>query len=46
YTRKFGGNGLGLAICKSFTELLGGSITAEGEEGKGSVFTVTLPLID
>jgi CheY-like chemotaxis protein/HPt (histidine-containing phosphotransfer) domain-containing protein len=43
-TRQFGGAGLGLAISVKFAELMGGTITAEGVPGKGSTFTLYLPL--
>ena len=42
--RKYGGNGLGLAISKSLAELLGGEIGLQSEQGKGSLFYITLPL--
>ena len=41
---KYEGTGLGLALCKKITERHDGFIEAEGIEGKGSIFTVTLPV--
>jgi two-component system phosphate regulon sensor histidine kinase PhoR len=41
---KYRGTGLGLAIVKQFVNLLGGDIAVASEAGKGSTFTVTLPL--
>ena len=43
-TRRVGGAGLGLAIVKELMELMGGSIDLESEFGKGSTFSVLLPV--
>ncbi len=44
-TRKYGGSGLGLSICKQLVEMMGGEIRVESEYGRGSAFSFTAELI-
>lgn len=42
-TRRFGGTGLGLVICKRIVQVMGGEISVASALGEGATFTVTLP---
>ena len=44
-TRKFGGTGLGLTLCRKFLDLLGGEVSVTSTLGEGSTFEVRLPRI-
>jgi signal transduction histidine kinase/CheY-like chemotaxis protein len=43
-SRRYGGTGLGLAVCRRIVELMGGSIAVESIEGQGSSFQVSVPV--
>ena len=43
-TNKYSGSGLSLAVAKNMIDQMNGTISVESEKGKGSVFTVTVPL--
>jgi PAS domain S-box-containing protein len=42
-TRKHGGTGLGLSIVKQLTEMMGGTVTVESKQGKGTKFDICVP---
>jgi signal transduction histidine kinase len=44
-SRRFGGTGLGLTICRHFAGMLDATLTAESEPGKGSAFSLTVPRV-
>ncbi|SFS06343.1 two-component system, NarL family, capsular synthesis sensor histidine kinase RcsC [Dyella sp. OK004] len=43
---RFGGTGLGLALCKRLTILMGGHLTVKSTLGEGATFTFTIPLVE
>ncbi|MEM9482440.1 MAG: ATP-binding protein [Cyanobacteria bacterium P01_F01_bin.116] len=44
-TRRYGGTGLGLTITREFVRMLGGTISAQSEVGKGSTFNILIPQV-
>jgi|GEM_PF-808070 len=46
YSTRKGGTGLGLSICHTIAKRHGGCVTAESEQGKGSIFRIRVPAMD
>jgi PAS domain S-box-containing protein len=44
-TRKFGGTGLGLALTRRFSQIMGGDVTVHSVLGEGSIFSIKLPAV-
>ena len=44
-SKDYGGTGLGLPISKQMTEMMGGKIEVKSKEGKGTTFSITIPIV-